>query len=114
MPAYAVGILHDVKPHPDIVAYLENIDPTLAAFGGRFIVHGGDQEVREGDFNAQLVVIEFADLDAVRAWYDSQAYQAILPLRADHSKSVVVLVDGIVGHHAATDVLKPRGHFKEN
>lgn len=113
MPAYAVGILHDVRPHPDIVSYLENIDATLAPFGGRFIVHGGEQEVREGDFNARLVVIEFADLDAVRAWYDSQAYRAILPLRADHSKSVVFFADGIAGHHVATDVLKPRVRLQE-
>ena len=111
MPAYAVGILHDVKPHPDIVAYLEKIDATLESFGGRFIVHGAEPEVREGNFNARLVVIEFANLDGVRAWYDSEAYQAILSLRAEHSKSVIFFVDGIVGRHAATDVLKAGVHY---
>ena len=113
MPAYAVGILHDLRPHQDIVAYLENIDATLAPFGGRFIVHGAAPEVREGNFRAAFVVIEFGGLDDVRAWYDSQAYQAIVPLRAEHSKSVVFFVDGIVGPHAATDVLKPGVHYEK-
>jgi uncharacterized protein (DUF1330 family) len=30
-----------------IVEYLERIDATLAPFGGHFIVHGGDFELRE-------------------------------------------------------------------
>jgi uncharacterized protein (DUF1330 family) len=113
MSAYAVGILHDVKPHLDIVAYLEKIDATLEPFGGRFIVHGAKPEVREGNFNAAFVVIEFADLGDVRAWYDSEAYQAILSLRAAHSNSVVFFVDGIVGHHAATDVLEAGLHYEK-
>ena len=112
MPAYAVGILHDLTAHPDIVAYLEKIDATLEPFGGRFIVHGAQPEVREGTFNARIVVIEFTNLDGVRAWYDSEAYQAILSLRADHSNSIVFFVDGIVGHHAATDVLKMGVHYE--
>ncbi|MEU3500111.1 DUF1330 domain-containing protein, partial [Streptomyces hundungensis] len=31
-----------------------------------------------------LVIIEFPTMDKARAWYDSQAYQALIPLRADH------------------------------
>ena len=112
MPAYAVGILYDLTPHPDIVTYLERIDATLEPFGGRFIVHGAEPEVREGSFPARFVVIEFASLDHVRAWYDSPAYQEILPLRADHTRSVAFFVDGIVGPHAATEVLKSGVHYE--
>ena len=40
--AYAVAILHEVELGPEIVTYLERIDATLAPFGGRFIIHGGE------------------------------------------------------------------------
>jgi uncharacterized protein (DUF1330 family) len=42
MPAYAVAHMHEVVMGPDIVEYLQRIDATLAPFGGRFAVHGGE------------------------------------------------------------------------
>lgn len=44
MTSYAIGHLRNVEMGPDIVAYLETIDTTLAPFQGRFIIHGGEKE----------------------------------------------------------------------
>jgi uncharacterized protein (DUF1330 family) len=77
MPAYAVAHMRQVTMGQPIVEYLERIDATLAPFGGRFIVHGGDVEALEGSWPGSLIVIEFPDRDRVRAWYDSQAYREI-------------------------------------
>ena len=52
-----------------------------------------------------LIVIEFPDLDSAHAWYESPAYQEILPLRADNSRGDILLVDGAGDDHLATDVL---------
>ena len=79
MPAYAVAHLRQVTMGPPTVEYLERIDATLAPFGGRFIVHGGDVEVLEGSWPGALIVIEFPDRGQVRAWYDSEAYREIVP-----------------------------------
>jgi uncharacterized protein (DUF1330 family) len=105
MPAYAIGILRDVDMGPAIVEYLERIDATLTPYGGHFIVHGDEADVREGDDPGALVVIEFAGLRAAEQWYSSEAYQAILPLRTKHSSSSVFFVRGVDGAHKATDVL---------
>jgi uncharacterized protein (DUF1330 family) len=40
-----------------------------------------------------------------QAWYDSAAYRSILPLRADHARGDVVIVDGVPPSHRATDIL---------
>lgn len=106
MAAYAVGILNNVDLGPAIVSYLEGIDATLAPFGGRFIVHGTQALVREGPDPGTVVVIEFPNLAGAEDWYDSAAYRSILPLRAEHSDSVVFLLDGVGPGHAATDVLR--------
>ena len=106
MAAYVVGILNDVDLGPAIVSYLEGIDATLAPFGGRFIVHGAQALMREGADPGTVVVIEFPDLAGAEGWYDSDAYRAILPLRTEHSDSVVFLLDGVRPGHAATDVLR--------
>jgi uncharacterized protein (DUF1330 family) len=40
MTTYAIAHLRNVVMGPDIVAYVEAIDATLAPFAGRFLVHG--------------------------------------------------------------------------
>jgi uncharacterized protein (DUF1330 family) len=105
MPAYAVAHMRHVTMGPPIVKYLEKIDATLAPFGGRFIVHGGEIEVLEGSWPGHIIVIEFPDLGRLRAWYTSDAYRQILPLRTGNSQSDVIMIDGVDRTHRATDVL---------
>lgn len=105
MTSYAVAHLRDVQLGPDIVAYLQAIDATLAPFGGRFLIHGGEKELLEGTWPGDLIVIGFPDRAAARAWYASPAYQAILPLRTRNSTGDIILIDGVGDDHRATDIL---------
>jgi uncharacterized protein (DUF1330 family) len=105
MKAYAIGNLGRVKMGPPIVTYLERIDATLTPFGGRFLIHGGDKEVLEGNWSSDLIVIEFPDLDRARRWYASPAYQEIVPLRRENADGAVILLEGVGEDHVATDIL---------
>jgi uncharacterized protein (DUF1330 family) len=89
----------------EVVAYLEQIDASLASFGGRFVIHGGDVELLEGAWPGHVVVIEFPDRARARAWYRSPAYQSIVQLRRNNSYADIVLVDGVIAGHRATDIL---------
>jgi uncharacterized protein (DUF1330 family) len=109
MKGYAIGILNDVQIGPPIVEYLERIDSTLAPYGGRFLVHGAPAHMREGADPGNVIVIEFPDRARAARWYESPAYQAILPLRTDSSVSTVLLIDGVGDDHRATDVLERAG-----
>jgi uncharacterized protein (DUF1330 family) len=51
--------------------------------------------VLEGAWPGQLIIIAFPDLERARAWYESHAYQEILPLRTNNSEGDVVLADGV-------------------
>ncbi|MGW0482657.1 DUF1330 domain-containing protein [Nonomuraea sp. NPDC003214] len=104
MPAFALAHLKNPHSHPDVLEYMERVDATLTPFEGRFLVHGAEPEVREGDWPGTLVIIGFPDLQAARDWYDSPAYQAILPLRTDHLESVAILVEGVAPNHKAVDL----------
>ena len=106
-PAYVIGILRDLKMGPPIFQYLEHIDDTLVPNGGRFLVHGVRPHMLEGaDTGAVVVVLEFPSRDQAQRWYESEAYQRILPLRTENSSSTVFLVDGVVAGYRATDVLR--------
>ena len=109
MTAYAIAHLQDVRLGPEIVDYIARIDATLAPFDGRFLIHGATPEIIEGSWPGDLVVIAFPDLERARAWYDSPAYRAILPLRAENSHSVAMLVKGVEPGYRASDFLARAG-----
>ena len=108
MATYAIGIIKDVAQVPQIVEYLERIDATLRPFDGHFIIHGGTNQMFEGINPGTVVVIEFPDHEHAEGWYNSPAYQELIPLRAEHSDSTIFLLDGVDRDHAATDVISQR------
>lgn len=106
MTTYAVARLRNVAMGPEIVAYLEAIDATLHAFGGRFVIHGdGNRRVLEGDWPDDLIMIAFPARTAAEDWYASDAYRRIAPLRTRNCEGDVILVDGVRRDHRATDIL---------
>ncbi len=105
VPAYALAYLRDVRFGEEIIDYIQRIDATLAPYGGRFLVHGGEITPAEGTWDGDLVIIEFPDRASAAAWYESPDYQAILPLRTGNSSSMACLVDGVPAGYQATDKL---------
>lgn len=105
MTCYAVGYLKNIRMCPELIAYIETIDATLAPFDGRFIIHGGEKHLLEGEAAGDLIVISFPDSENARNWYRSPAYQAILPYRLENSDGLVFLIEGVDAGHRATDIL---------
>lgn len=95
MAAYALAHLRTPTINDDVLEYLERIQSTMDPFGGRFLVHGTEVEVIEGEWPGTVVIVEFPDVAAVKAWYASPGYQAILPLRTDHIDSSTIIVEGV-------------------
>ena len=102
IPSYAVAYLRDVEFGDDVIKYMREIDDTFRPFGGEFIVHGGDLDVREGHWDGALVIIRFPDCDSAARWYESADYQRILPLRVNHSTSMTALVAGVKPGHTGS------------
>jgi uncharacterized protein (DUF1330 family) len=95
MPAYVIGNVevHDPQTYEK---YRAHTLETIQAFGGRFLVRGGEVEVKEGVWHPRrMVLLEFPDLATARRWYDSAAYQAILPYRIESAKTDLLLVEGL-------------------
>ena len=102
MTAYALAHLRPQPPlHEDTFTYMERIQDTLDPFGGRFLVHGSNPDVIEGPLEGSYVLLEFPDMDRARGWYESDAYQAILPMRTDHIDGTLVLLQGVPPNYDA-------------
>ena len=111
MTAYAIAVLRPTQPpHPDVLEYIERVQGTFEPYGGRFLSHGKQGEWVEGERLGDLVVVEFPDLDRAHAWYASDAYREILPLRADHIPGELVILDGVpAGYDAGRTAALLRG-----
>jgi len=106
MTAYALAQLRSVDFNEEIADYLRRIDETLVPFEGRFLVHGKQPEVVDGEFPGVVVIIAFPDLARAHAWYASDAYQAILPLRTRNSDGGAIIVDGVPEGYTAAGYLE--------
>ncbi|MEV6055999.1 DUF1330 domain-containing protein [Streptomyces sp. NPDC052107] len=95
MTAYAIAHLREAAPHPEIAEYIARVTATFEPYGGRFLVHGGPHEVKEGAWPGHVVVIGFPSISQARAWWDSEEYQAIAPLRSRHIEGDIILVPGV-------------------
>ena len=68
---------------------------SMAEFGAKFLVRGGDVTPLEGDWSPKrLVVLEFESVERARAWYESADYQAAIRARQGGAISKVLMVEG--------------------
>ncbi|MGW6565566.1 DUF1330 domain-containing protein [Streptomyces sp. NPDC054975] len=105
MTAYALANLRPQSGlHEEVLTYMERVKATLDPYGGHFLVHGApEREVREGEWPCDLVLVAFPSMDHARRWYDSAAYQELIPLRARHIQGDLLLIDGVApGYDPAT------------
>jgi len=96
MSAYVVVDL-DVKDPEPYAEYRRLAPPTMVPFGGRYLARGGEATVIEGQWTPKrMVILEFPDADAARAWYASEAYQKIVPIRqATTDTRMFVILEGV-------------------
>jgi uncharacterized protein (DUF1330 family) len=97
MPAY---LIFDIQVN-DPALYEEYLAATRQPGVGshdvaRSLVRGGRVESLEGGWEAgRLLVLEFPDAEAARAWYFSPAYQAARRIRDRAATTRAVLVEGV-------------------
>ena len=86
----------NLRNHEQFDAYRKLVMATLAPFEGKFLARGGRSTVIEGDWPFErTVVIEFPSRDHADGWYNSKAYQDILPLRLGSMTCNAVIVDAV-------------------
>lgn len=98
MAAYVI-VSVDVTDPDESRGYTSQTPDTLARYGGRFVVRGGAYQTLEGDWQPKrIVLIEFPSVEQATAWYHSEEYQAILPLRQRHARTeFLTIVQGVEG-----------------
>jgi uncharacterized protein (DUF1330 family) len=100
VPAYVIGEVEIVKPEA-LKAYGPLIARAVEKFGGRYLARGAKPHVLEGGPAHNMLIIEFADADTARRWYDSPEYAAAKAVRQGATNLRLVVVEDFVKSTAA-------------
>ena len=97
MPAYLIAE-DTITEAAKFEEYRVKVGPLIAKHGGRYITKGGSHVVLEKE-NAvwrpgRVVIVEFPDIAALNAWYNSLEYQPLIALRQASAKDVLITLEG--------------------
>ncbi len=94
MTAYIV-VEVDVKDPERYADYRSMVPASLAAYGGKFLVRGGQVENLEGDWQPQrFVMLQFDSVEQAKRWWDSEEYREARNLRQATSDTKMIVVEG--------------------
>ena len=95
MPAY-VAVQIDVRDAVTYERYKELAPPSIAAYGGRYLVRGGATTTLEGEWSpTRFVILEFPSVEQARRWWDSPEYAEAKALRQASASTQMLLVEGL-------------------
>jgi uncharacterized protein (DUF1330 family) len=95
MPAYIISDV-TVKDQKAMEEYRTHAAPTIALYGGRYLVRGGEAEALEGTWLPRMFIIaEFPDRETAHRWYRSPEYARALAFRDAGLSRNLILVDGV-------------------
>jgi uncharacterized protein (DUF1330 family) len=91
---YWVTVYRATKDPSKLAAYAQLAAPALTAAGGKFIVRGAAEEVREQGLKERTVVVEFPTYEQAVAAYDSDGYKQALEALGDAVERDLRIVRG--------------------
>ena len=95
MSAYVVVDVEVTDP-AGFEQYRSQVPASIARYGGRYVVRGGQTETLEGRWSPKRVVIlEFPDRAAAKAWWSSPEYADAKALRQRCARTELIVVDGV-------------------
>ena len=95
MTAYLISDV-TVRDPGAFETYRTRAAASIKAFGGRYLVRGGQISVLEGQRHpSALVVVEFPDTATIQRWYASPEYASALEVRDQALIRSLVMVDGV-------------------
>jgi len=94
MAAYVIVevSIHDPAAYED---YKKLTPVAVAAYGGKFVVRGGQAEILEGDWQPErIVVLEFPSVERAKEWWNSEMYTAARMIRQLAASTKMIVVQG--------------------
>lgn len=95
MAAYIIGRVQ-VTDWDRYKQYMKATPAVIAKFGGRFVARGGESVTLEGpEETNRVVILEFPDFTAAKAFFQSEEYREAKKLREGAAVAQFYAIDGV-------------------
>jgi uncharacterized protein (DUF1330 family) len=98
MAAYIIAE-HQITDPAKFEEYRTKVGPMIAKHGGRYLTKAGSHVILEKEKAVwqpeRVVIIEFPDMAALNAWYQSPEYQPLIALRQAAAIDMLITVEGV-------------------
>jgi uncharacterized protein (DUF1330 family) len=93
MAAYLI-VEHKITDAAKFDEYRIKVGPMIAKHGGRYLTKAGSHKLPEGGHwqPERVVIIEFPDMAALNAWYNSPEYQPLIAMRKASTSELDMLI----------------------
>ena len=94
MTAYYIA-QHEIADQAGFADYLKQTIPFIEKHGGRYLTKTGTHEMLEGERPSRVVIAEFPDKQAIKAWYGDPGYRPLIAMRHAVARSVMIAIEGV-------------------
>jgi uncharacterized protein (DUF1330 family) len=96
MPAYLI-VDTLIENADEYEKYKALAKPIAERYGGVYRARGGSMDIVETDLwsPTRMVIIEFPDMQAARAFVDSEEYAPVKPIRRDNARCTLTILEGL-------------------
>jgi uncharacterized protein (DUF1330 family) len=95
MPKGYVILTEAIHDQAGMQEYSRKSAQALIESGARVLSVDTQPQILEGEWHGtRTVVVEYESVEAARAWYESETYQKVLPLRLAAADCNVVILSG--------------------
>jgi uncharacterized protein (DUF1330 family) len=98
MRAYYIAE-HIITDPSKFEEYRAKVLPMIEKYRGRYLTKGGSHRLLERPHwkPQRVVIIEFADMDSLNAWYNSAEYLPLFKLRKESTsdQDMIIVLEGI-------------------
>ena len=96
MVSYFIADQQEITDPETMKIYSAGVAATINQYGGKFTVRGGDPETLEGNWPVnRIIILEFENRSALKAWYDTPQYAHLKAMRLASSRSNAIIVDSV-------------------
>ncbi len=95
MPAL-LSVTVEIKNPDRLKTYIAQAPATMAPHGAKMVARGKISKHIDGSRGHHIeALFEFPTAEAIDAWYNSDAYQALIPLRDEAANITISVLDPI-------------------
>ena len=95
MTVYVV-VDNEVHQPEEYAKYLALITPTVADYGGEYVIRAGEILLADSDWQPErLVVMAFPDAKSAKAWVESEEVKPIHAMRRKYATSKLIVIEGV-------------------